>query len=155
MLKFVDELHGLHQVSTNTADKLVEVILMERSIVRSPEAHILEARWVFAERAKRRHLAGTKLTGEAGILRPKKSDIWDIKQNHGEALKTKTESPPNSVFKIATPKNIALHNPTPQDFKPVATEKNFQLNGRVRERKMGVDPASLAVSTKECTDEVL
>lgn len=84
--------------------------------------------WVqcFSGTAKPTHL---ELRREAGIVRPKQSDIWDGKEHHCQPLQTQTECPSNFASPASVSHHLALDYPTAEYLQPFPLSEMRPRNG--------------------------
>jgi hypothetical protein len=72
----------------------------------------------------------SKLINEAGILTPEETDVIDIKELHGPALKSQAESPTNFILYVLASAchDLIVDDSTPKYFEPLIIIEDLQLN---------------------------
>lgn len=58
----------LSQVTSHIPNEVTEIVLMQRRVLRQPEAHILVASWILGVRLESRYLALLELRMESWIF---------------------------------------------------------------------------------------
>ena len=145
MGEVVDELDLFHQVTGDAPDQLAQVVL--REVLRHPEGHVLEARRELGVRLKLGvERAGLELLQEALVGRPEEPDVGDIEQHHRQPLQPEPKRPGFVTLTAVAVQNLLLHDAAAEHFEPLSVEKDLQLEGRLRERKVRVNPSHLHVS---------
>jgi hypothetical protein len=68
---------------------------------------------------------------------------------HSQPLESQPERPAGVLVEAAVLQDPLPHHPTPEYLEPLPVKENFKLQGRVREGKVGFDPAHLQANNSE------
>mmetsp|Transcript_39156 Transcript_39156/g.81282 ORF Transcript_39156/g.81282 Transcript_39156/m.81282 type:complete len:227 (-) Transcript_39156:104-784(-) len=149
MGKFIEQFHLFHQISRHTTDQFIQIIDMKLIIVivvlggRQPKTNIFVTGWIFGIGLKGNNLTRRKLGRKAFILRPKQSNVGNVKQDHGPSFQSQSKSPSLVLVGIPTGirHNFGMYHSTTQDFHPFILKLNFQFHGWFRKGKVFLHPA--------------
>ena len=137
-------LHVFDQIAAHAADDLEEVVWVV--VVADPQRDVLVAERILAELLELADLSLCELRQETAIVGPEQANIRNLEQLHRKPLEPQPSCPAPMLRSSTLLQHKIVDHSAAQHLHPLVIIKDLELEGRVREGKVSVDPSLIALA---------